>query len=77
MNDVHPHPRSGALVSTPSATPGTSSPAAAPVAGPETAPASGRAPAQGGAPGGRWGALGPVGLVLAGGSPCSSGPRWR
>ncbi|MFI8948183.1 EamA family transporter [Streptomyces sp. NPDC053750] len=54
-------------MSTPSATPGTSSPAAAPVAAPETAPASGRAPAQGGAPGGRWGALGPVGLVLAGG----------
>ncbi|MDT0614243.1 EamA family transporter [Streptomyces lancefieldiae] len=54
-------------MSTPSATPGTPSPAAAPVAGPEAAPATGHAPAPSGAPGGRWGALGPVGLVLAGG----------
>ncbi|MFE7433352.1 DMT family transporter [Streptomyces tendae] len=51
-------------MSTPSATPGTSSPAAA-------APAVGHASvpegAPGDAPGGRFGALGPVGLVLAGG----------
>ena len=47
-------------MSTPSATPGTSSPAAA-------APAVGHAPVPDGAPGGRFGSLGPVGLVLAGG----------
>lgn len=51
-------------MSTPSAIPGTSSPAAAPAAVghasvPEGAPE--------GAPGGRFGSLGPVGLVLAGG----------
>ncbi|MFH8442420.1 EamA family transporter [Streptomyces sp. NPDC018026] len=50
-------------MSTPSATPGTSSPAAAPAA----APAVGHASVPDGAPGGRFGALGPVGLVLAGG----------
>ncbi|MEV4043072.1 inner membrane transporter RhtA [Streptomyces sp. SAI-195] len=47
-------------MSTPSATPGTSSPAAAPAA-------VGHAPVPEGAPGGRFGSLGPVGLVLAGG----------
>ncbi|MGC0383355.1 EamA family transporter [Streptomyces sp. SAI-129] len=47
-------------MSTPSATPGTSSPAAAPAA-------VGHASVPEGAPGGRFGSLGPVGLVLAGG----------
>ncbi|WP_217246243.1 DMT family transporter [Streptomyces sp. AC602_WCS936] len=48
-------------MSTPSANPGTPSPAvAAPVAAPAATPDA----AQGG---GRWGSLGPVGLVLAGG----------
>ncbi|MFD8426446.1 MULTISPECIES: EamA family transporter [Streptomyces] len=51
-------------MSTPSATPGTSSPAAA---APATAPAVGHASLPDGAPGGRFGSLGPVGLVLAGG----------
>ncbi|MFE5601268.1 DMT family transporter [Streptomyces coelicoflavus] len=51
-------------MSTPSATPGTSSPAAA---APATAPVAGHASAPDGAPGGRFGSLGPVGLVLAGG----------
>lgn len=51
-------------MSTPSATPGTSSPA--PAAAP-TAPAVGHASVSDGAPGGRFGSLGPVGLVLAGG----------
>ncbi|MFC8084536.1 DMT family transporter [Streptomyces sp. NPDC057340] len=46
-------------MSTPSAIPGTSSPAAATAAGHASVP--------GDAPGGRFGALGPVGLVLAGG----------
>ncbi|ANB07005.1 transporter [Streptomyces ambofaciens] len=61
-------------MSTPSATPGTPAPAAS-LAGPEAAGAAGRAsaagpasaPGGGPADGGRWGALGPVGLVLAGG----------
>ncbi|WP_161166056.1 EamA family transporter [Streptomyces sp. SID5910] len=53
-------------MSTSSATPGTPSPAAS-TAGPDAAQATGRAPAPGGAPAGRWGSLGPVGLVLAGG----------
>ncbi|MEU9590325.1 DMT family transporter [Streptomyces sp. NPDC048219] len=53
-------------MSTSSATPGTPSPAAS-TAGPEAAQAAGHAPAPGGAPAGRWGSLGPVGLVLAGG----------
>ncbi|MFF8095962.1 DMT family transporter [Streptomyces sp. NPDC016675] len=61
-------------MSTPSATPGTPAPAAS-MAGPEAAGAAGQASAAGpasapgGAPadGGRFGALGPVGLVLAGG----------
>ncbi|MCG8970715.1 DMT family transporter [Streptomyces sp. CL12-4] len=53
-------------MSTSSATPGTPSPAAS-TAGPEAAQAVGHAPAPGGAPAGRWGSLGPVGLVLAGG----------
>ncbi|MBD0424874.1 EamA family transporter [Streptomyces sp. TRM S81-3] len=48
-------------MSTPSATPGTPTPAA-----PTAAHATGPAPAPGGATG-RWGSLGPVGLVLAGG----------
>ncbi len=47
-------------MSTPSAAPGTPTPAAA--ATPTPAPSTGRAPAPG-----RWGSLGPVGLVLAGG----------
>ncbi|MFC9468523.1 EamA family transporter [Streptomyces coelicoflavus] len=51
-------------MSTPSATPGTSPPAAA---APATAPAVGHASVPDGAPGGRFGSLGPVGLVLAGG----------
>ncbi|MCX5037146.1 EamA family transporter [Streptomyces coelicoflavus] len=51
-------------MSTPSATPGTSSPAAV---APATAPAVGHASLPDGAPGGRFGSLGPVGLVLAGG----------
>ncbi|KAF2779403.1 EamA family transporter [Streptomyces sp. OM5714] len=51
-------------MSTPSATPGTSSPAAA---APAAAPAVGHASLPDGAPGGRFGSLGPVGLVLAGG----------
>ncbi|MFE2334426.1 EamA family transporter [Streptomyces coelicoflavus] len=51
-------------MSTPSATPGTSSPAAA---APATAPVVGHASLPDGAPGGRFGSLGPVGLVLAGG----------
>lgn len=46
-------------MSTPSTTPGTSSAAAAPAVGHALMPD--------GAPGGRFGALGPVGLVLAGG----------
>ncbi|WP_333752174.1 EamA family transporter [Streptomyces sp. IBSBF 2394] len=50
-------------MSTPSATPGTSSPAAAPAVGHASVPEG----APGDAPGGRFGALGPVGLVLAGG----------
>ncbi|KFG74539.1 EamA family transporter [Streptomyces mutabilis] len=59
-------------MSTPSATPGTPTPAApASTAGPGAAPATGqatgRSPAPDGAQGGRWGSLGPVGLVLAGG----------
>ncbi|MDN3253942.1 inner membrane transporter RhtA [Streptomyces sp. DSM 42143] len=59
-------------MSTPSATPGTPTPAATaspagPGAAPATGQAAGRAPAPDGAQGGRWGALGPVGLVLAGG----------
>ncbi|MFE5396373.1 DMT family transporter [Streptomyces sp. NPDC056568] len=59
-------------MSTPSATPGTPAPAAS-MAGPEAAGAAGQASAAGpasapgGADGGRFGALGPVGLVLAGG----------
>lgn len=51
-------------MSTPSATPGTSSPAAV---APATASAVGHASLPDGAPGGRFGSLGPVGLVLAGG----------
>ncbi|EHN72613.1 EamA family transporter [Streptomyces coelicoflavus] len=51
-------------MSTPSATPGTPSPAAA---APAVAPAVGHASVPDGAPGGRFGSLGPVGLVLAGG----------
>ncbi|MEW1996055.1 DMT family transporter [Streptomyces coelicoflavus] len=51
-------------MSTPSATPGTSSPAAV---APATAPAVGHASLPDGVPGGRFGSLGPVGLVLAGG----------
>ncbi|MCZ9354649.1 EamA family transporter [Streptomyces mutabilis] len=59
-------------MSTPSATPGTPTPAAAaspagPGAAPATGQAAGRAPAPDGGQGGRWGSLGPVGLVLAGG----------
>ncbi|WP_395574111.1 EamA family transporter [Streptomyces sp. BK79] len=54
-------------MSTPSATPGTPSPAPAPVVGAGAVPATGHGPAPDDAPGGRWGALGPVGLVLAGG----------
>ncbi|MEU5740502.1 EamA family transporter [Streptomyces tendae] len=50
-------------MSTPSATPGTSSPAVAPAVGHASVPEG----APGDAPGGRFGALGPVGLVLAGG----------
>ncbi|MFF9859796.1 MULTISPECIES: EamA family transporter [Streptomyces] len=50
-------------MSTPSATPGTSSPAAAPAVGHASVPEG----APGDAPGARFGALGPVGLVLAGG----------
>ncbi|MYS75093.1 EamA family transporter, partial [Streptomyces sp. SID5926] len=50
-------------MSTSRATPGTSSPAAAAA----VAPAVGHASVPDGAPGGRFGALGPVGLVLAGG----------
>ncbi|MEV5759677.1 EamA family transporter [Streptomyces tendae] len=54
-------------MSTPSATPGTSSPAAAaPAVGHASVP-EGADGAPGDAPGGRFGALGPVGLVLAGG----------
>ncbi|MFD5448813.1 EamA family transporter [Streptomyces sp. NPDC003470] len=53
-------------MSTSSAAPGTPAPAAS-TAGPHAAQAPGRAPAPGGAPAGRWGALGPVGLVLSGG----------
>ncbi|WP_031045242.1 EamA family transporter [Streptomyces sp. NRRL F-5650] len=52
---------------TPSATPGTAAPAAAAGAAPDVASAAGRAPVPDGAPGGRFGSLGPVGLVLAGG----------
>nr|WP_203604357.1 EamA family transporter [Streptomyces coelicoflavus] len=59
-----PAHRPGAPVSTPSATPGTPSPAAA---APAVAPAVGHASVPDGAPGGRFGSLGPVGLVLAGG----------
>ncbi|MEV5815395.1 EamA family transporter [Streptomyces mutabilis] len=59
-------------MSTPSATPGTPTPAATalpagPGAAPATGQAAGRSSAPDGAQGGRWGALGPVGLVLAGG----------
>ncbi|MGW8064928.1 EamA family transporter [Streptomyces ziwulingensis] len=61
-------------MSTPSTTPGPPAPAAS-TAGPEAARAAGHvshtgpAPVPDGAraPGGRWGGLGPVGLVLAGG----------
>ncbi|MEU3659297.1 EamA family transporter [Streptomyces sp. NPDC032940] len=54
-------------MSTSSATPGTTPSPAASTAGPEAAQAAGHATAPGDAPTGRWGALGPVGLVLAGG----------
>ncbi|MFL9657333.1 EamA family transporter [Streptomyces sp. PB17] len=55
-------------MSTPSATPGTSSPAAAaPAVGHASVPGGGPDGGPGDAPGGRFGALGPVGLVLAGG----------
>ncbi|WP_282087814.1 EamA family transporter [Streptomyces tendae] len=55
-------------MSTPSATPGTSSPAAAaPAVGHASVPGGGPDGGQGDLPGGRFGALGPVGLVLAGG----------
>ncbi|WP_333744923.1 EamA family transporter [Streptomyces ardesiacus] len=52
---------------TPGAAPGTPSPAAAAGAAPDVASAAGRTPVPDGAPGGRFGSLGPVGLVLAGG----------
>ncbi|KOX39048.1 transporter [Streptomyces sp. NRRL F-4707] len=71
MNDDALAHRPGAPVSTPSATPGaapgTPSPAAAAGAAPDVASAAGRTPVPDGAPGGRFGSLGPVGLVLAGG----------
>ncbi|GHB36859.1 membrane protein [Streptomyces viridiviolaceus] len=61
MNDTESQTVPGAPVSTPSATPGTPTPAA-----PAAPHATGGTPAPGGTPG-RWGSLGPVGLVLAGG----------